>query len=159
MKRIIMTAIACGLAANLAFAQTSGEAREDLDVTMRIIVDPDVATPDEIVRRIPLPRTTRPDRPADSGKPDAEARGDAPGRDVAAEAREKGVEFGRETAERARELAEEARRNAGPPDGLPGPPVLPALPGDLPVPPVAPPAPTDALPGSPVTPQQPPGGG
>jgi hypothetical protein len=45
----------------VAFAQTSpAPNRDDLDVTMRVIVDPDAKVPDEIVRRIPLPKPAQP---------------------------------------------------------------------------------------------------
>lgn len=138
-------AVACGLVANLALAQEPAvEPREDLDVTMRVIVDPNARLPDEIVRRIPLPRAERPPGPpAGAGKSEDKDAGDAPpGRDVAAEAREQGREFGKDVAERAREMAEEARRNAGPPDGVPGPPVTPPGPPETPPgPPVPPPGP------------------
>jgi len=36
-------------------AAAQQEKRNDLDVTMQIIVDPDAKLPDEVVRRIPLP--------------------------------------------------------------------------------------------------------
>src|SRR5687768_6439968 len=48
-----------GLLMNCAHAQQQaqqpGPKRDDLDVTMQIIVDPDAKLPDEVVRRIPLP--------------------------------------------------------------------------------------------------------
>ncbi|HEX5162858.1 MAG TPA: hypothetical protein VFV88_14135, partial [Steroidobacteraceae bacterium] len=34
--------------------------RDDLDVTMRVIVDPDAKVPDEIVHKIPLPKPGKP---------------------------------------------------------------------------------------------------
>ena len=45
------------LPANLALAQEEAQqpAREELDVTMQIIADPNAKQPDEVVRRIPLP--------------------------------------------------------------------------------------------------------
>ena len=49
-----------------AQAPTSDEG-DDLDVTMRVIVDPNAKVPDEIVRKIPLPKPTQPVAP---GKPD-----------------------------------------------------------------------------------------
>lgn len=49
-----------------AQAPTSDEG-DDLDVTMRVIVDPNAKVPDEIVRKIPLPKPTTPATP---GKPD-----------------------------------------------------------------------------------------
>ena len=44
-----------GLFTQRAAAQQPQEKRDDLDVTMQIIVDPDAKLPDEVVRRIPLP--------------------------------------------------------------------------------------------------------
>jgi hypothetical protein len=46
---------------------TDADKGDDLDVTMRVIVDPDAKVPDEIVRKIPLPK---PAPPAAQGKPD-----------------------------------------------------------------------------------------
>ena len=47
--------------------QQAGPKRDDLDVTMQIIVDPDAKLPDEVVRRIPLPER----KPADHPRPPA----------------------------------------------------------------------------------------
>jgi len=88
--------------------------RDDLDVTMHVIVDPDAKVPDEIVRRIPLPR---PAQPA-TGKPKG---ADAQGR-----------EFGQEVSEEARQRSEEARNNKKPkkpPGKPPSPPGRPPTPG------------------------------
>jgi hypothetical protein len=59
-----------------AQAPTSDEG-DDLDVTMRVIVVPNAKVPDEIVRKIPLPKPTQPaatgkpdEKPKDGGKPD-----------------------------------------------------------------------------------------
>lgn len=107
--------------------------RDDLDVTMQIIVDPDAKLPDEVVRRIPLP--TR--KPAESppagttGKP--ESAGGGKDQDRSNEAREHGRETSEAAKERAREAAEqretarraeaeERRRERGPPDDRPNPP-------------------------------------
>ena len=101
----------------------------DLDVTMRIITDPDAKLPDEIVRRITLPR------PA----PPAEDRRDedrSTGLDRAEQAREQGRQFGQDVADSARDHAEEARRNANPP-GRPDPGAPPEPVGQ----PASPPAP------------------
>jgi hypothetical protein len=89
--------------------------RDDLDVTMHVIVDPDAKVPDEIVRRIPLPK---PAQPA-AGKPK--------GADV------QGREFGQQVSEAAKQRAEEARNNKKPPPGQP--------PGRPPSPPGRPPTP------------------
>ena len=54
----------------VVFAQTPpAHDRGDLDVTMRVIVDPDAKVPDEIVRRIPLPK---PGQPATSSTPQSD---------------------------------------------------------------------------------------
>jgi hypothetical protein len=136
--------------------------REELDVTLRIIVDPEAKRPDEIVRRIPLPRPARPgaaERRSPAGGEPRDANDAAPparGEDTAAQAREQGRQFGQDVAARARELGEEARRNAGPPINPPGPPVTPPGPPVNPPggPPVTPPAPP-----APPTPPTPPGPG
>jgi type IV secretory pathway VirB10-like protein len=87
-----------------ALAQEKPAKRDDLDVTMQIIVDPNAKLPDEVVRRIPLPasraqvdRSTGPSEP----KPDVAEKG----RERAEEARE----LGREASERAKERAREAQ--------------------------------------------------
>lgn len=59
--------------------------------------------PDEAARRIELPDAARPNTGDDGNE--------IPGRDTAAEARERGAEFGQETAE-------EARERQGPPEGV-----------------------------------------
>src|SRR5262245_19517613 len=52
------------------FAQESpAQRRDDLDVTMRVIVDPDAKVPDEIVRRIPLPKPAQPAASPAPGNP------------------------------------------------------------------------------------------
>ena len=108
--------------------------RDDLDVTMQIIVDPDAKLPDEVVRRIPVP-TRKPAEsppagtPAQSGKPETAGAG----KEHAEEAREQGRETSEAAKERAREAAEqreaarraeveERRRERGPPDDRPNPP-------------------------------------
>jgi hypothetical protein len=126
--------------------------RDDLDVTMQIIVDPNAKLPDEVVRRIPLPpvrspATTTPPAKASDTKPEA-ARKDSERAEESKETREPkepreprdARDLGREAAETARERArdaqqqrEEARnsdakererdRDRGPPDRPnPGPP-------------------------------------
>jgi hypothetical protein len=89
--------------------------RDDLDVTMHVIVDPDAKVPDEIVRRIPLPR---PAQPA-IGKPKG--------------ANDQGREFGQQVSEDAKQRSEEARNNKKPkPEKPPGKP--PSPPGRPPTP-------------------------
>jgi hypothetical protein len=92
--------------------------RDDLDVTMQIIVDPDAKLPDEVVRRIPLPERKANPPQADPGnktaKPDAAAEA-AENNERAREAKDVGREMGQNARERATEAAEqreEARRSA-----------------------------------------------
>ena len=106
------------LIAPVVFAQAPPASKsDDLDVTMRVIVDPNAKVPDEIVRRIPLPKPAKPATP--SNKP---AEPGAQGKERAAEAREQGREFGQQVSEEAKRRAEEARRNRPPPPGSPGTP-------------------------------------
>lgn len=122
------------------FAQAPPANRsDDLDVTMRVIVDPNAKVPDEIVRRIQLPKPAQPVTP--SNKP---AEPGAQGKERAAEAREQGREFGQQTSEEAKRRAEEARRNKPPPPGTPGTP--------------GPPRPPPGRPDNPGRPYPPPGG-
>jgi hypothetical protein len=96
---------------------------DDLDVTMRVIVDPNAKVPDEIVRRIQLPKPAQPATP--SNKP---AEPGAQGKERASEAREQGRDFGQQVSEEAKRRAEEARRNKPPPPGTPGTPGPPRQP-------------------------------
>lgn len=134
MMRAGATLVMLCLSAACAFAQQKPEVkRDDLDVTMQIIVDPDAKLPDELVRRIPLP-ARKPSEPAganrkDAGKPDAAAKGQARAREA--------QELGREMSERAKDRTQEAaeqreqarrsaaddrRRNPDPPAPPPKPP-------------------------------------
>jgi hypothetical protein len=139
------TALLWLLGVSVVCAQTPpAPERDDLDVTMRVIVDPNSKVPDEIVRRIPLPKPAQSnapakpaDQPAEPGKP---AEPGAKGQDRAAQAREQGREFGQQVSDQAKQRAEEARRNkppATPPGQPPGPPGTP--PGRPPNPPGRPP--------------------
>src|SRR5690349_6995180 len=67
--------LAMSLLMNCAHAQQAPQSapkRDDLDVTMQIIVDPDAKLPDEVVRRIPLPER----KPADQSAQSTAAGGD-----------------------------------------------------------------------------------
>ncbi|HEU5136896.1 MAG TPA: hypothetical protein VFU13_17240 [Steroidobacteraceae bacterium] len=97
--------------------------RDDLDVTMHVIVDPDAKVPDEIVRRIPLPKPVQPAKP---GKPAAQDQPPAPG------ANAPGREFGQQVSEDAKRRSEEARNKKPPPAKPPGKP--PSPPGRPPTP-------------------------
>jgi hypothetical protein len=112
--------------------------RDDLDVTLHVIVDPDAKVPDEIVRRIPLPKpaqpaagATNPDtnesKPSES-KPSEPAKPKGPS--------DQGRDFGKQVSEDARQRAEEVRNNekkkpppANPPGRPPSPPGRPPRPG------------------------------
>ena len=110
--------------------------RDDLDVTMQIIVDPDAKLPDEVVRRIPLPTRKAAESPppgTTGGKPESAGGGKDEDQDRGNEAREQGRETSEAAKERAREAAEqreaarraeaeERRRERGPPDDRPNPP-------------------------------------
>jgi hypothetical protein len=103
--------------------------RDDLDVTMHVIVDPDAKVPDEIVRRIPLPKPAQPATGATSTNSSTSTTepGDSKGPDG------KGREFGKQVSEAAKQRSEEARNNKKPPPGQP--------PGRPPSPPGRPPTP------------------
>ena len=144
------TALAPGLlvmslAMNCAHAQQAaqpGPKRDDLDVTMQIIVDPDAKLPDEVVRRIPLPERKPADQSAQSnlGADDKSTRDTgAENKERAREAKELGRELGQSAKEKAqdakeqreqarRSAAEERRRNRPDPPGNPNPPGRPPRP-------------------------------
>jgi hypothetical protein len=127
-------AIALIVIGECAFAQAEPNAkRDDLDVTMQIIVDPDAKLPDEVVRRIALPPRKAAEQPAqgrrEPDKPDAASKGQERaqeaqelGREASENARERTQEAAelREQARRAK--AEEHQREHGPPPDPPGRP-------------------------------------
>jgi type IV secretory pathway VirB10-like protein len=111
------------------------EKRNDLDVTMQIIVDPDAKLPDEVVRRIPLPAR----KPADTSPAAASGQSDKSGKaDTDKERDSAASEHGKESSEAAQERAREAqeqreaarraaaeerkKRDHGPPPDRPDPP-------------------------------------
>jgi hypothetical protein len=116
--------------------QPPGPKRDDLDVTMQIIVDPDAKLPDEVVRRIPLPERKPADQSASQSNLGAGDKSTtdnaADGKERASEARELGRELGqsaKEKAQEAKEQREQARRSAAEerrrerdPPGNPNPP-------------------------------------
>lgn len=77
---------------------------DDLDVTMRVIEDPDAVSPEAITRRISLPAPRDEDSRAVSPQDTP-----ADGPEASEMAREGGREFGEEIAEQAREMAEQAK--------------------------------------------------
>ena len=106
--------------------------RDDLDVTMHVIVDPDAKVPDEIVRRIPLPK---PAQPATGGASTTKPKSDKPS-EPGADASGQGREFGQQVSEDAKQRSEEARNNkkpkpppGQPPGRPPSPPGRPPTPG------------------------------
>lgn len=125
-------AVALFVIAECAFAQSNSNAkRDDLDVTMQIIVDPDAKLPDEVVRRIALPprKAADPPQPGNSqpGKQDDASKnqerakeGQQLGHEAAENAKERNQEAAelREQARRAK--AEEHKREHGPPSEPPG---------------------------------------
>jgi len=111
-----------------AFAQSPPASnRDDLDVTMHVIVDPDAKVPDEIARRIPLPK------PAQPVKPDKPVKPGAQDQKPAAQGNGQGREFGQQVSDDAKQRSEEARNNKKPPPDKP--------PGKPPSPPGRPPTP------------------
>lgn len=127
-----------GLIASCAVAQEKTEPkRDELDVTMQIIVDPDAKLPDEVVRRIPLPARKPAQQSVSDGdgqhaKPDAAAKGQERareaqelGREMAERARERAQEAAEQREQARRSIADERRRNPGPPTEPPGPPPAP----------------------------------
>lgn len=95
--------------------------RDDLDVTMQIIVDPDAKLPDEVVRRIALPPrkesvpSSQSSAESNKGQERAqEARGQ--GREISEAAREKNNEAAEQREQARRSMAEEARRDKPPKD-------------------------------------------
>ena len=117
--------------------------RDDLDVTMQIIVDPDAKLPDEVVRRIPLPER----KAVDPAAPQSNPAGDkstkdnpaAENKERARETKELGRELGQSAKEKNKEAAEqreqarraeaeERRREHPDPPGNPHPPGRPPRP-------------------------------
>ncbi len=109
-------ALLCLFAERAAAQTATAGKRDDLDVTMQIIVDPDAKLPDEVVRRIPLPARKPAESPPaatggeQSGKP--ETAGAGKDQDDKNEPQTRLSEHGRETSEAAKERAREASRAA-----------------------------------------------
>jgi hypothetical protein len=116
------TVMVLSLLAHAALAQqppaTAAPSRDDLDVTMQIIVDPDAKLPDEIVRRIPLPerKSTPPAATQTQSKgarqPDKPDRQDKSNASEAKELAREAGQSARDSAKEAREQSEQARRAA-----------------------------------------------
>lgn len=88
--------------APLAVGQETVTPKEDLDVTMQIIADPNAKIPDEIVRHIPVPSRKTAERSAASDAPASETA------DKAQERAKKARELAAEMAERSNEQAQQA---------------------------------------------------
>jgi hypothetical protein len=117
----------------IAQEQQPAPTREELDVTMQIIADPDAKLPDEVVRRIPLPaRKPAQESTSSSSDTSTDPQPNAKGQERAREAQGLGREMSEGAKERAREAAEQReqarraktdeRRNPGPPAEPPNPP-------------------------------------
>ena len=126
---MLVAVVAFGSFAQSAAAQQPQEKRDDLDVTMQVIVDPDAKAPDEVVRRIALPPRKEPASASQSqsdtnkGQERAEEARQQ-GREVSEAAREKNNEAAEQREQARRSMAEEARRRNPPkdPPNRPDPP-------------------------------------
>lgn len=143
MGRAACAALAFSIAL-AGHAQGESDAKDaSLEVTIRLLPENAVG-PAELTRQIELPpaaarrNSNAPDRVPGPENAPPRGRGEAPGSDVAAEARERGRDFGQDVAEQARENRESAGRpdDARPPADLPAPPGGPSNP---PGPPATPP--------------------
>lgn len=106
-QSIVLATVLCSLGGLQLAAADEPAARRapdagDLEITMRIIEDPDAIAAEAITRRLELPA---PPGARDTGPPAGPAEGTGNG-DAA---KQHGKEFGAEVSERARELAEQAR--------------------------------------------------
>jgi hypothetical protein len=115
-RLIVATVVALACTETCAAEDKPVVRRDDLDVTMQIIVDPDAKLPDEVVRRITLPprkesaTTTESSSDTNKGQERArEARGQ--GREVSEAAREKNNEAAEQREQARRSIAEERRGN------------------------------------------------
>ncbi|MET0660190.1 MAG: hypothetical protein ABW110_18765 [Steroidobacteraceae bacterium] len=103
-------------------------ARDDLDVTMQIIVDPDAKLPDEVVRKIPLPARgaaakSSPSAQSQRKPADAAAKGQSRAdaakeldSNMSEQAKERTQDASQQREQAGRSMAEEHRRNPPKPD-------------------------------------------
>jgi hypothetical protein len=99
--------------APVAIGQETVTPKEELDVTMQIIADPNAKIPDEIVRRIPVPSRKTAERAAAGDAAASEAGAKPPER--AKKARESAAEMSdrsNKQAQQAAERREQSRRSA-----------------------------------------------
>jgi hypothetical protein len=131
--RLSMLAV-LALAAQSVVAQENKPepAREELDVTMQIITDPDAKQPDDIVRRIQLPpRKSAEERASKPSEGESSEEPSDKGQERAREAQELGKEMSDRANEQAQEAAEQrekARRSENNERRPPGPPADPPRP-------------------------------
>jgi len=102
-RRWLKPALMC-LVALLAWP-VMAQARDDLDVTMRMVVD-DEDLSNSVVREIELPEPMVSGRPERPGKPETPARPERPDIETALDAMERGQEIGESASERASEARE-----------------------------------------------------
>jgi hypothetical protein len=135
MTCVAMVALAALWPAAPALAQQSPPRRDDLDVTMQILVDPAAKTPDEVVRRIPLPAQkgaeSKPAEQKDQQKSDAADKGQERareaqelGREMSDNAKDKSKDATEQREEARRAVTEHGHPNPKPPDP-PGRPTRP----------------------------------
>ena len=126
--RALLAGMSLAVYASLAIGQETVTSKEELDVTMQIIADPNAKIPDEIVRHIPVPTRKTSERAASNGAPTAESSVKAQerakkARALAAEMSERSNEQAQEAAaqrEQSRRSAADAHRQNPPKDPSPG---------------------------------------
>src|SRR6188508_2224446 len=74
MKWLTLAAVAVG--ASAAFAQAPSSASDDVNATMRIIIDPNADTPDDILRKIAAAKPKRSGKSTDALAKDLASPGD-----------------------------------------------------------------------------------
>lgn len=106
----VLFAALCCANGSVAAQEQAAPTRDDLDVTMQIIVDPDAKLPDDVVRKIPLPVRSS----ARSAAQGTAKSGDTAGKDQTRTEAARDLERG--VSERAKERAQDAaqqREQAG----------------------------------------------
>ncbi|MET0986938.1 MAG: hypothetical protein ABW034_16195 [Steroidobacteraceae bacterium] len=133
-KSFAVAAVLSCVAQGAMAQEQPAPARDDLDVTMQIIVDPDAKLPDEVVRKIPLPARATTAKSQSGQKPaDAAAKGQARAAaareldsNISERAKERGQDASEQREQAGRSMAEEHRRNPPKPENpRPTPPAHP----------------------------------
>ena len=133
-KRFAVAAVLSCAAQGVTAQEQPASARDDLDVTMQIIVDPDAKLPDEVVRKIPLPARATSAKSQSGQKPaDAAAKGQARAAaareldsNLSERAQERGQDASQQREQAGRSMAEKHRRNPPKPENpRPSPPARP----------------------------------